>query len=90
LRRLVIDLSELNQFEHFDAALACLAFREKGMSPAHSRGHVPLCQSSFFTGGNQLAEKLIVKSLMMRGPSFTGHAGLGLPLLLHLPSLVNS
>jgi hypothetical protein len=89
LRRLVIDLSELDQFKHFDAALTGLAFREEGVRPAHACGYVPLRQPCFLTGQNQLFDKSVIQSLMLRRPALAGHAGLRFFLFLHLSSVGN-
>ena len=90
LRRLRIYLSKLDEFKHFDTALACLAFGEKGMRPFHPCGDFTLCQARFLAGRDQLFKKPIIDSLMGRRPPLARYAGLRLPLLLHLSSVGNA
>jgi hypothetical protein len=90
LRRLLIDLSELDQFEYFDAALTGLAFREKRMRPSHPRRDFPLRQVCLLPCHNQFFEKSVIESLVMRRPPLAGDSRLRLLLFLHLPSVVNA
>lgn len=90
LRRLGIYLSKLDEFKHFDTALAGLAFGEKGMRPFHPCGDFALRQARFFAGRDQLFEKSVVKSLMMRRPPLAGDSRLRLLLFLHLSSVGNA
>ena len=90
LRRLVIYLSKLDQFKHFDAALTRLAFREEGVRPAHAGSYLPLCQPCLLTGRNQFLNKSVIQSLMLRRPALAGYAGLRLFLFLHLSSVGNA
>src|SRR5258708_33514084 len=87
LRRLVIDLSKLDKFKHFDAAFARLTFREERVCSAHTDADLPRCQPGFLAGRNQFFEKSVVESLMLRRPAFAGYASLRLFLFLHLSSV---
>lgn len=90
LRRLVIDLSKLDQFEHFEAAFAGLTFREEGVRSAHAGRDLPLRQPCLVTGRNQFLQKPIVQSLMMRCSPLARDARLRFLLFLHLSSLRNA
>lgn len=90
LRRLLIYLSKLDEFKYFDAALARLAFREKGMRSFHACGDFPLRQACFLTGRNQLFKKSIVESLMGRCSPLARDSSLRLLLFLHLSSVGNA
>ncbi len=90
MRGLVIYLSKLDQFKHFDAALTRLALREEGVRPAHAGGYLPLRQPCFLTGRNQFLDKSVIQSLMLRRPAFAGYAGLRFFLFLHLSSVGNA
>lgn len=90
MRRLLVDLSKLDEFKDFDAALAGLAFGEEGMRPAHECGDFALGQASFFAGRGQFFKKSVVQSLMGRGPSLAGNTRLGLFPFLHPSSVVNA
>jgi len=90
LRRLVIDLSKLDQFKHFNAALARLTFREEGVRPTHAGGDFSLRQPSFFAGRDQLFKKFVIKSLMGRRSPLARDSSLRLLLLLHLSSVGNA
>lgn len=90
LRRLRIYLSKLNEFKDFDTALARFAFREKRMRPFHACRDFPLRQAHCFAGRDQLFDKSVVKSLMMRRPPLAGDSRLRLLLLRHPSSVVNA
>ena len=90
MRRLVIDLSKLDKFKHFDAAFARLTFREERVWSAHTDTDLPRCQPCFLAGRNQFFKKSIVESLMLRRPPFAGHARLRFLLFLHLSSVGNT
>jgi hypothetical protein len=90
LRRLRIYLSELDEFKHFDTALARLAFREKGMRPFHPCRDFTLRHARFFAGRDQLLEKSVIESLMGRSSPLARDSSLRLLLLLHLSSLGNA
>ncbi len=62
-------MSELDQFKHFDTALARLAFREEGMRPLHTCGNFALRQPCFLAGRDQFFKKSVIESLMGRRPS---------------------
>lgn len=87
LRRLVVDLGELDEFKHFDATFARFAFREERMCSAHTGGNLSLCQPCLFASRNQLLKKAVVESLVLRRPALAGYASLRLPLFLHLFSV---
>jgi hypothetical protein len=90
LRRLLIYLSKLDEFKHFDTALARLAFREKGMRPFHPCRDFALRHARFFAGRDQLLEKSVIDSLMGRSSPLARDSSLRLLLLLHLSSLGNA
>ena len=90
LRRLVVDVSKLDEFKHFEAALTRFAFREERVGSVHTRSNFPLCQPRFLADRNQLFEKPIVKSLMLCCPSFAGDARLRFLLFLHPSSVGNA
>lgn len=90
LRRLAINLSELDKLKHFEAALTRLAFREEGVRSVHARSNFPLAQPCFLAGRDQLFEKFIVKSLMLCRPALARHARLRFLLFLHLSSVGNA
>ena len=50
---LFIDLGQLQQFHHVDAALAGFALGKKGVRPAHQRGNFTLRQVRRLTGSDQ-------------------------------------
>jgi len=87
LRGLVIYMSKLDEFKHFDAAFARLAFREEGVRPAHVRGDFALRQSRFFAGRDELFEKSVIESLIGRCSSLARDSCLRLLLFLHLSSV---
>jgi hypothetical protein len=89
LRRLRIYLSKLDEFKYFDAALARLAFREKGMRSFHPCGDFTLRQARFLAGRDQLFKKPVVESLIGRRPTLARDSSLRLLLLLHLSSVCN-
>lgn len=90
LRRLLVDLSKLDEFKDFDAALAGLAFGEERVRPAHACGDFTLRQASFFTGRDQFFEKSVIKSLMGRRPPLARCTSLRPFLFLHPSSVVNA
>ena len=90
LRRLVVDLSKLDQFEHFEAAFAGLTFREEGMCSSHAGRDLPLRQPCLITGRNQFLQKPIVESLMLRRSPLARDARLRFLLFLHLSSVRNA
>ena len=90
LRRLLIYLSKLDEFKYFDAALARLALREKGMRSFHACGDFTLRQARFLAGQDQLFKKPVVESLMGSRPPLTRDSSLRLLLLLHLSSVGNA
>jgi len=90
LRRLLVDLSKLDQFEDFDAALASLAFGEERVRPAHARGNFALRQARSLAGRDQLFKELVVESLMGSISPLARYTGLRLTLFPHLSSVVNA
>jgi hypothetical protein len=90
LRRLVINLSKLDEFKHFEAAFAGLTFREEGMGPSHADGDLPLRQPCFLACRNQFLNELVIQSLMLRRPAFTGYACLRFFMFLHPSSVGNA
>lgn len=90
LRRLVIDLSKLDEFKYLDAAFARLAFREERVCSSHAGADLSRCQPGFLAGRNQFFKKSVVKSLMLRRPAFAGHTRLRFLLFLHLSSVGNA
>ena len=90
LRRLLIYLSKLDEFKYFDAALARLALREKGMRSFHACGDFTLRQARFLAGQDQFFKKSVIESLMGRSSPLPRDSSLRLLLFLHLPSLGNA
>lgn len=90
MRRLFVDLSKLDEFKDFDAALSGLAFGEEGVRPAHLCGDFTLRQAGFLPRRDQFFEKSVVKSLIGRRPPFARYTGLRPFLFLHLSSVVNA
>lgn len=90
LRRLVVDLSKLDQFEHFEAAFARLTFREERMRSSHPGRDLPLRQPCLVTGRNQFLQKPIVQSLMLRRSPLARDTRLRFLLFLHLSSVRNA
>ncbi len=90
MRRLLIYLSKLDEFKHFDTALTRLAFREEGVRSPHTCGYLTLGQARFFAGRDQLFKKSVVESLMGRSSPLPRDSGIRLLLLLHLSSVGNA
>lgn len=63
LRRLPVELCQLQKLHHVNAALPGLTFRQEGMRESHVFGNLTLIQPSFFACRNQPLEDRIVLRL---------------------------
>lgn len=63
LRRLSIELCQLQKLHHVNATLTSLAFRQEGMRESHVFGNLALIQPSLFACGDQPLEDRIILRL---------------------------